>query len=149
MIFIQDLSGLFQIYPLCFCFFPGKSCHKIQIIIEHTGFDTLFSLLPQAVENFFRFLTGSFVHTGFGNPLLELLHIRDIFRMHVVKLFLEMLHLTLDCCFFIALLILFLLGGIGFVGDPCNFHILVECLFNQFRPRCQAVLCKDCIAFFI
>ena len=149
MVFIQDLPGYIKIDSFCIFFLPGKPCDKIQIVIKHAGFHAFLSFLPEPVQYFFRLFSRGFVHAGLRDLFCKALYIRYVFRMHLIQFFLQMLHLPLDCRFAVTLLILLLLRAHGLIGDPPDFHELIEDLFNPFRSFCLAVLCEDSVTFFI
>ncbi len=113
MIFLKDLFRPVKVDGLGRLLFPGQACDKIQVVVEHAGFRTVLTFRLEPVEDFLRLFPCRLVHTGFLDLDLQLTEVRDIFRVHLIQLLLQKLHLLLDGRLPVDLLIIFLLGTLG------------------------------------
>ena len=82
----------------------------------------LLALLAHAVQDLFRLLACFAVHAGLRDFFLELPHIGNVFRVHVVQFFLEIIDLLLQRGFPVKLFLVVLLGFLGLGGDFGDLH---------------------------
>ena len=149
MIRLQHIPGFVQVDDFRLCLLPVQRCNEVQIIIQHSVLRRLVSLLLQAIEYLGCLCAGSLVHPGFLDLHLKLPDIRDLFRVHFIQLTLQVLQLLLDGGFFIDILVLLLMCGIGVVGYFGNFQELIDQFFHQFRTMQAAVFLQDLIVLLI
>ena len=96
MVFIEDFFRPIQRDAFKRRLFPRQARDKVQIIIQQAVFMTVLALLLHAVEDFSRLFFRDVVHTGLRNGLFELPDIRNVFRMHVIQLFLQKFNLPFE-----------------------------------------------------
>ena len=96
MVFIEDFFRPIQRDAFKRRLFPRQARDKVQIIIQQAVFMTVLALLLHAVENFSRLFFRDVVHAGLRNGLFELPDIRNVFRMHVIQLFLQKFNLPFE-----------------------------------------------------
>ena len=107
----------------------------------------LFPFLAHTVQHFFRLSARLFVHAGLGDLFLEFSYIRNILRVHVIELFLQIVDLFSERCLTVELLLAVLLGFLGLGGDFCHLHELVDRFFNKGISCFYGILGKDGVLF--
>ena len=122
MIFVQNLLCLFQIDGRRCGRFPGQAGDEIQIVVEHAVFVAFLPLLAHPVQNLFRFLFCGFIHAGPRDFSFEFPDVGNVFRVHIVQLFLQVIDLLFEGRFPVKLLLVPFLGGFRLLGNPGNFH---------------------------
>ena len=148
MVFIQNFFSFIQINLRRLLCFPGKSCNKVQIIVQHSILMTVLSLLLHAVQHLLSFLLGFLIHAGILNFLLKTTHIRNILRMQFIQLLLKKLNLFLNSRFPIKLLIRILLGSLRLLTDTENLHQFIDCFLHQTHTFFPGIHLDHMIFFF-
>ena len=131
VILVQNLLRLADAYRLRRLLFPGQAGDKIEIIIQHSGFRAVLIFLFQTVQHLFRLPAGVRVHTGFLDFQFKSSRIADILRMHLIQLFLQIIHLLPDGVLPICLAVVLLLFVLRLSRQPGDFDIFIHPLFNQ------------------
>ena len=108
----------------------------------------VFSFLFHTVEDFFSFTLRLRIHATFLNFLFELSGVGNIFRMHFIQFFLQVINLFFNCSFTVKLFLIPFLGFLCFIGDFGNFHEFIDCIFNQFTAVTAGICLDNRIFFF-
>ena len=148
MVFIQDFFCLVQINFSRFLCLPGKTCGKVQIIVQHAILMAVFSFLLHAVQHLFSFFACFLIHAGFLDFLLETAHIRNILRMHFVQLLLKKFDLLPDSGLPVNFLIGVLLRSLSLLTDTENLHQLIDSLFHQMHAFFPGIHLDHMVFFF-
>ena len=85
-----------------------------------------FSFLTHTVEHLFGLFSRLFIHSGLFNLLLEFPYIGNIFRVHIVQLFLEIIDLLLQGGFPVELLLIAFLRFLSFGRHFRNLHKFID-----------------------
>ena len=140
MIGVEYLCGFIKIYLLWFRRLPAESREKVEVVIEHGIFVAVAVFLFHSVEDFESFLHGGLVHPGFLYLLLKSLYVRDVVRMHLIELFLQILHLLFDRGLPVEFLIVLFELICALPGEFCHLESLIYHGGHLFDSRAPGVL---------
>ena len=128
---------------------PRKSCDEIKVIVEHSVLRAVASVLFQAVDNLVSLAPRILIHTGLFNSHFHALNVGHIFRMHFIKLFLQIIELLFYCLLFIQLFVIFLLRSRGIVLYLSCLAEFIQHLLKLISALRSAVNLEKVITFFI
>ena len=107
-----------------------------------------FSFLTHTVEHLFGLFSRLFIHSGLFNLLLEFPYIGNIFRVHIVQLFLEIIDLLLQGGFPVKLLLIAFLSFLSFGRHLRDLHKFIDCAFNESISLSDRIHSEDLIFLF-
>ena len=106
-----------------------------------------FSFLPHTVEHLFSLFSRLFIHPGLFDLLFKFPYIGNIFRMHIVQFFLEIIDLLLQGSFPVELLLVALLCFLSFGRNFCDLHKFIDCAVYESISLPDRIRSEDLIFF--